>query len=591
MNETTEPTAIFAPIWRRKWLILLVGVLVAAATYLYYKRQPTLYTASTQIYLGGGSEEQGVLNSTQNKITLNDRDVTDQATLINSSSLGEPVHQRLIAEHHLVAARGKAHASAAGSSDFITITAEARTSKGAEQLADAYAAAYVKRQHTHYRHEVNAAIAATRRQLGRIEAGMAVAARARAKGAKDGAAAGAASGAATVQAANLASKINQLEGDLEVAGVQEISSGKTKATLVSPTPKRNAIFGFVLGLLLASAAAVLLSRFDRRLRSLASIEAAFGTPVLSALPAVRQPVVRTGGEPAPAEGLLEPLRRLHTTLQLGDMLERDRQRPPRLILFLSADAGDGKSTLLADLALVQRDAGARVAVIEADMRRPVLAGLLGVNAPYGLSDVLAGALSLGEAWQSAMHLQTGAAAAAAPGAAPGLAAGSGATQGLVTVPGAEQGFVAAPGAARGLATAPGPRQSVSAPLDPRGSVSVLLSGSHTANPPALLAGERMRGVLGSAAEDFDYVLIDAPPPLQVSDALPLLGQVDGIVLVARAGHTHEAAAQRLMQLLARVSSAPVLGVLANCVSRGEVQEYGFGAPYGQPTRLRDLIAR
>ena len=83
----------------------------------------------------------------------------------------------------------------------------------------------------------------------------------------------------------------------------------------------------------------------------------------------------------------------------------------------------------------------------------------------------------------------------------------------------------------------------------------------------------------------------SPPPLQVSDALPLLGQVDGIVLVARAGHTHEAAAQRLMQLLARVSSAPVLGVLANCVSRGEVQEYGFGAPYGQPSRLRDLIAR
>jgi Mrp family chromosome partitioning ATPase len=575
MNETTEATAIFAPIWRRKWLILLVGILVAAATYLYYRHQPTVYTASTQIYLGGGTEEQGLLNTTQSKITLNDRDVTDQATLIDSNSLGEPVHRRLRSEHHLAAARGKAHASAAGSSDFITITAEARTSKGAEQLADAYAAAYVKRQHTHYRREVRAAIAATRRQLTRIEAGLAAAAKAKGKGA--GAVAGAASGAATVQAANLASKINQLEGDLEVAGVQEISSGKTKATLVSPTPKRNAIFGFVLGVLLAAAAAYLLSRFDRRLRSLASIEEAFGSPVLSALPAVRQPVVRTGGEPAPAKGLLEPLRRLHTTLQLGDMLEHDRERAPRLILFLSADAGDGKSTLLADLALVQRDAGARVAVIEADMRRPVLAGLLGVNAPYGLSDVLAGALSLGEAWQSAMHLQT---AAAAPTVAQGAVTASGAAQSFATAPGGGQSF-ATPDAGRGLSTAAGSR----------GSVSVLLSGGHTANPPALLAGERMRGVLRSAAEEFDYVLIDAPPPLQVSDALPLLGLVDGVVLVARAGHTHEAAARRLMQMLARVSSAPVLGVLANCVSRAEVQEYGFGAPYGQPRRLRDLIAR
>ena len=320
MNETTEPTAIFAPIWRRKWLILLVGILVAAATYLYYKRQPTVYTAGTQIYLGGGSEEQGLFNPTQSKVTLNDRDVTDQATLINSSALGEPVHQRLRSEHHRAAARGKAHASASSGSDFITITAEAHTSKGAGQLVDAYAVAYVKRQHTHYRREVSAAIAATRRQLSRIEAGAAAAAKAKAKGKGASAAAGAASGSATVQAANLTSKINQLEGDLEVAGVQEISSDKTKATLVSPTPKRNAIFGFVLGIMLAAAAAFLLSRFDRRLRSLASIEAAFGTPVLTALPAVRKPVVRTGGEPAPAEGLLEPLRRLHTTLQLGDML-------------------------------------------------------------------------------------------------------------------------------------------------------------------------------------------------------------------------------------------------------------------------------
>src|SRR5580693_477794 len=127
MNETTDATAIFAPIWRRKWLILLVGIVVAAATYAYYKHQPVLYTASTQIYLGGGTEEQGLLNSTQSKVTLNDRDVSDQATLINSSSLSEPVHRQLRSEHHLAAARGKAHASPAGGSDFITITAEART--------------------------------------------------------------------------------------------------------------------------------------------------------------------------------------------------------------------------------------------------------------------------------------------------------------------------------------------------------------------------------------------------------------------------------------------------------------------------------
>ncbi len=337
MNETTDATASFAPIWRRKWLILLVGLVVAAATYVYYKHQPAVYSASTQIYLGGGSEEQGLLNTTQSKVTLTDRSVTDQATLLNSSAIGEPVHRRLRAEHHLAAARGKAHAGAVGGSDFVSITAEARTAKGAEQLADAYAAAYVARQHARYRRAVYGAIAATRRQLRRIEASQAAAARTKGKGRSGAAVAGS---AATVQAASLASKITQLEGDLQVAGVQQIGASKTKATLVSPQPKRNAIFGFVLGVLLAAAAAYLLSRFDPRLRSLASVEAAFGTQVLTALPAVGAPIVRTGGEPAPAAGLLEPLRRLHTTLQLGDML--DRARPPRVILFVSPDAGDGK---------------------------------------------------------------------------------------------------------------------------------------------------------------------------------------------------------------------------------------------------------
>ncbi len=337
----------------------------------------------------------------------------------------------------------------------------------------------------------------------------------------------------------------------------------------------------MLGILLAAAAAYMLSRFDRRLRSLASIEEAFQTPILSALPAVRRPLVRTGGEPAPLRGCWSRCGACTPRCSSATCSSTTASARPRLILFLSADAGDGKSTLLANLALVQRDAGARVAVIEADMRRPVQAGLLGVNAPYGLSDVLAGALSLGEAWQSAMHLQT--AAAAAPGAAQGLAT--------------------APGAAQGLATAPPPRHRASPRLPGPGTASPRRSApapglgvgaaqrrSHR-QPARAAGGERMRGVLRSAAEDFDYVLIDAPPPLQVSDVMPLLGLVDGIVIVVRVGHTHEASAQRLMQLLARVSSAPVLGVLANCrLALGSAASMASALPRAA-ARLRDLIRR
>lgn len=548
MNETTDATAIFAPLWRRKWLILTVAILVAAVTYAYYKRQPATYSATTQLYLASGSEEQGLLNSDQAKAALNDRDVTDQATLINSSALGEPVHRRLREAHELAAARGKAQASTAAGSDFITITAEAHTAKGAVTLANAYAQAYIKRQHANYQREVKAAVAATRRQLHRIEAGQS---RTPSKGKKGSS--GSAGSVATVQAADLVSKINQLESDLSVAGVQDIGSGKTRATLLSPTPKRNAIFGFVLGLLLAAVAAYGVSRFDRRLRTLGEIEAAFETQVLAALPPVREPIVQRDGRLAPADALLEPLRRLHTTLQLGDMLEHDRERAPRTILFVSADAGDGASTLIANLALVQRDADERVVVLEANLRHPVQGKLLEVGGQYGLAEVLVGTLSPGEALQR-----------------------------VEALPSRQIGVV--PQEVSG---------SVSTMIESRvtGSVSVLASGGAAMNPPALLGGRAMTDLLHSLGDDFEHVLIDAPPPLQVSDAMPLLGTVDGIVLVARAGHTREVSARRLLQLLARVSSAPVLGVLANSVSRADLEQYGFSAGRRERRWSRKSIVR
>ncbi|HYB24629.1 MAG TPA: hypothetical protein VED41_12575, partial [Solirubrobacteraceae bacterium] len=114
-----------------------------------------------------------------------------------------------------------------------------------------------------------------------------------------------------------------------------------------------------------------------------------------------------------------------------------------------------------------------------------------------------------------------------------------------------------------------------------GSLFLLAAGGSVANPPALLASEAMTGLVRALAADFDYVLIDAPSPLEVSDVMPLLNLVDGIVAVARVGHTREASAQRLVQLLAGSANAPVLGVVANCVARKDSERYGFSTPNGR----------
>src|SRR5271163_351911 len=120
MNDTTDATAIFAPLWKHKWLILIVGVLVAAGTYVYYKHEQPTYGASTEIYLGGSSEVQALLNNAAVNSAETDRSISDQVVLINSSLVSDAVTEQLLREHNVVAANGTAEASSGTGSDFIS---------------------------------------------------------------------------------------------------------------------------------------------------------------------------------------------------------------------------------------------------------------------------------------------------------------------------------------------------------------------------------------------------------------------------------------------------------------------------------------
>jgi polysaccharide biosynthesis transport protein len=539
MNETTDAATIFAPLWRRKWLILAIGILIAAGTYEYYKGKKPKYSASTQIYLGGGVEEQGFLgNSTPKKSTLNS---ANQTALINSNLISEGVRKRLRAENTRLsrsALRGKVSAKSQEKSLFITITAEADTAGGAALMANRVAQAYVARESATFRRVIAKAIGVTRAQIKRLETSET--ASSQKKGSSRGLGT---SSAGVIQLAQLHSRENQLESELTSSGVQQIGIAKPHSALpLGSAPKKNAIFGFVIGIVLASIAAYVLSRFDRRLRSLSDVEAVFHTPILAALPTARRPVVHEEGKPRPSATLLEPLRGLHATLQVGEAANAAGYASGRSLLFLSAESGDGKSTIIANLALVQRDAGARVVVIEADFRRPVQSKLLDLSPSHGLAGVLSRQLSAEEAMQSVGVSRAGA---------------------------------IADGGQAGVAT------MVEAPRS-MGTLSVLPSGAQVANPPALLASPAMHEVLAGLTQEFDYLLIDAPSPLEVSDVIPLLPLVSGVVLVARVEHTREASAHRLAELLERTPT-PVLGVIANHVRGGDIAKFGFS---NNPSSLR-----
>jgi Mrp family chromosome partitioning ATPase/capsular polysaccharide biosynthesis protein len=544
MNETNNASAMFAPIWRRKWLIVGVAVLVAIGSYFYYKHERPSYLATTQIYLGAGAEEQvpgnrTVVGSAKKGGSL---EPAAQAVLINSAIIKAPVRLQLHKMRKTRAVKtaltGKVKAKAAEKSEFVTVTTEVHSARGAALLANLTAETYVKRENAKYTRGVEAAIALARRQLHRVEANEEAPA---AKSGSKGGGSARKSASVTLQVTNLSAKINQLETELGIVNVKQVNPVKIAAVQeISASPKRNAIFGFAIGLLLASLVAYALAGLDHRLRTLTDIEGAFGgAEILAALRAVRTPIVRGDGSPRPSNVLREPLQRLHTNLQVGSVNASSNGHgaaaKPRTIMFVSADAGDGQTTVVADLALIQADAGERVAIVEADLRRPALAGMLGLDDKPGLADVLESRLSIGEAIQSVGR------------PAPAQTEESSGAQGAVL-------------AARAT-----------------GSAAVLVGDAGVANPPALLAGPTMAELIRELGESHDYVLIDAPGPLEVSDGIPLLGLVDGIIIVARAGQTRDISARRLTELLARTPSAPVLGVVANGVSQRDVSRYGFSA--------------
>jgi Mrp family chromosome partitioning ATPase/capsular polysaccharide biosynthesis protein len=572
MTETSDATSILLPLWRGKWLILIVGLVVGAASYFYYKHATHVYQSTTQVYLGASLEEQapGEKTSSKGQATT----IANQVAIINSIVI-EEVRQKLNKNDRAAIHGSKVRAKSPEKSEFITITAEAHKATTAALLVNSTARAFIRRQRASRTRATERAIAIARRQLHRIEATSTpvVAPKTTTKattttGAEKTPApvVKAPSTSSVLQAASLSSKINQLEASLAVVGAQQIKPAKpVGAVLLSPKPRKNAIFGFVVGIVLAAIAAYALGRFDRRLRSLAGIESAYSTQTLAGFPKVRRPIVRRDGVPAPSRFLVEPLRRLHTALQLGVTPDPGRARPSRTVLFVSADAGDGKSTLIADLALVQRDAGQRVLVLEANFRRPAQARMLGLDPSAGLAEVLTGKLAVAQAAQR-VHPISPAELAATPAATP------------AAVPaGAETpAWVAAP-----VATF--------AEAQDAGALFLLAGGGAVANPPALLGHPAMAELLRSVAEDFDCVLIDAPSPLEVSDVMPLLKLVDAVVIVARAGHTREMSAQRLVQLLAQSDVRP-LGIAANCLPRREMDRYGFATGDGR-ARTGKLIGR
>ena len=324
------------------------------------------------------------------------------------------------------------------------------------------------------------------------------------------------------------------------AGAQQIDTAQVPGAPTSPNPTRDTIFGGIVGLVLAVILAFCLELLDRTLISVGRVEAMFRRPILAVLPRVGDPTPSLeGGRPVVPGAFLEALRSLTVILRLS--ADSD---PPRTIMITSTLAGEGKSTVTRDLALVYAEsAGQRVLVIDGDLRLPSMQRLFGLEAERGLVHVLRGEASLSDA------------AVTVIGTSPAKEL-------------SENGHGAATTGANGAASDIGLAH---------GSLDVLTHGEILDNPLPMMTSERMVALLTEARETYDIVLMDTPPVLAVADAVPLLDWFDSVLLVARLSRITRYAAREFRQLVARLEGVNFAGVIAN--DRREDFDDGYSSYY------------
>ena len=284
-----------------------------------------------------------------------------------------------------------------------------------------------------------------------------------------------------------------------------------------PQPARNVVLGAVAGLLIGIAAAFGRARLNRRLITIDDVEAAYGMPAIGAIPPPGFHEVDGAGHIiGDFEGsspLVEAFRSTRATLSLYSVGNGE----PTVIAVTSANGGEGKTTVVANLGLAMATSGKRVLAISADLRKPSLYAFFPEASRAGLLDVLSGKVPLSEA----------------------------------------TGWVSLNGS-----SASG------------GQLGMLATSSRFRDPARLFESADIALILDQAREDYDVILIDAPPLLQTPEASIIAGMADANLIVGRAGSLTRDDARRAMERL-NTANAKTLGVIVSD-ARERRASYGYG---------------
>jgi non-specific protein-tyrosine kinase len=498
---------------RRKWVALIPVILVPIVAFGWSYQQEKVYGATAEVLLS--REDLGSALSGRTSVdiyTEADRFAQTQASLARVPEVAERAISRAKANIPPGVLLAASSVTPHGNADLLTFTVNHAEPAMAARLATAYAQAF-----SQYRLQLDTAnLASARTDL------LANLADLREQGDTD------------------SPLYRQLEQKAQELKTLELLKTKPRvvqqaddAAQVAPTPRRSAMLGFGVAVLLGLAAAFLWEALDRRVRDEGEIQRMLGLPLLARLPAPQQ----AGGQDrlamldGAAEGDAEAVRRLRSNVELANL-----DVNARVIMVTSSVSGEGKSVTVANLAVSLARSGRRVVLVDLDLRKPAVGRLMGIGYRPGLTDVAIERITLERALVP-VRLET-----------------------------AEPVRLASRSRRRD------PDEPSPVGPDAAGQLWVLPAGFLPASPGELVGTRAVANILDELRKEADFVLVDAPPLLAVSDALTLSTRVDALLVVVRLGIVDRPMLRELNRQL-EVSPARKLGFV---VAGAEVlQGYGY----------------
>jgi polysaccharide biosynthesis transport protein len=335
-----------------------------------------------------------------------------------------------------------------------------------------------------------------------------------------------------------------------IAEAEKLEEVKIVKPAIEPTlptnpPKigTNTILGTLLGIILGVVFAFLIETFDTSIGAIEEVEEFLGVHVMGVIPFVSVEEIKTllSDDPnavldddkvrryarlaahfVPSSTLSESYKALRTSM--GFICAENNLKS---IVFTSSSPGEGKTSIVVNVAITMAQIGQKVLLIDGDLRRPVIAKLFGIEQTPGLTDVILGNYE----WHKVVRSITD------------LMMGKLSIEDIMKTPG----------------------------LD---NLHIITSGTYSPSPAEIINSRAIGEFLKEVRNEYDVILIDAPPVLAATDAALWSSRVDGTALVYQVGKVARGALRRSKISLENLK-AKVIGVVLNGLKAEISPDFGY----------------